>query len=109
MLVVYFGAPGENHPNLPKWRNRQTRTTQNRVPSGNEGSIPSFGTRIILYRYFRKNILLAGGCFVRNDLTASKFPKPIKHLSGNNFGRIANLPQNVSVVFDEINNSQGMD
>ena len=29
----------------PKWRNRQTRTTQNRVPSGNEGSIPSFGTR----------------------------------------------------------------
>ena len=31
----------------PKWRNRQTRTTQNRVPSGNEGSIPSFGTQII--------------------------------------------------------------
>ncbi len=37
--VVYFGAQIE-----PKWRNRQTRTTQNRVPSGNEGSIPSFGT-----------------------------------------------------------------
>ena len=32
-------------PYKPKWRNRQTRTTQNRVPSGNEGSIPSFGTR----------------------------------------------------------------
>ena len=29
----------------PKWRNRQTRTTQNRVPSGNVGSIPTFGTR----------------------------------------------------------------
>ena len=29
---------------MPKWRNRQTRTTQNRVPNGNEGSIPSFGT-----------------------------------------------------------------
>ncbi len=28
----------------PRWRNWQTRTTQNRVPSGSEGSIPSLGT-----------------------------------------------------------------
>ena len=38
----------------PKWRNRQTRTTQNRVPYGNEGSIPSFGIRwrtLALYSY----------------------------------------------------------
>jgi hypothetical protein len=38
-VVVYFGAP-----KMPEWRNWQTRTTQNRVPFGNEGSIPSFGT-----------------------------------------------------------------
>ncbi len=31
-------------PKKPKWRNWQTRTTQNRVPNGHEGSIPSFGT-----------------------------------------------------------------
>ena len=45
--VVYFGAPrlGGVCDKLPEWRNRQTRTTQNRVPFGNEGSIPSFGTR----------------------------------------------------------------
>ena len=30
---------------MPKWRNRQTRTTQNRVPLWSVGSIPSFGTR----------------------------------------------------------------
>ena len=36
--------------NKPKWRNRQTRTTQNRVPSGNEGSIPSFGTHFVRLR-----------------------------------------------------------
>ena len=42
----------------PKWRNRQTRTTQNRVPSGNEGSIPSFGTRIIPYGYFTQEVIL---------------------------------------------------
>ena len=31
----------------PKWRNWQTRTTQNRVPSGNVGSIPTFGIGMI--------------------------------------------------------------
>ena len=39
--------------NKPKWRNRQTRTTQNRVPSGNEGSIPSFGTHFACKLYRR--------------------------------------------------------
>ena len=29
---------------MPKWRNWQTRTTQNRVPFGYVGSIPTFGT-----------------------------------------------------------------
>lgn len=28
----------------PKWWNRQTRTTQNRVGLAHEGSTPSFGT-----------------------------------------------------------------
>jgi hypothetical protein len=38
-----MGRMGKITPK-PKWRNRQTRTTQNRVPSGNVGSIPTFGT-----------------------------------------------------------------
>ncbi len=29
---------------LPKWRNWQTRTTQNRVGFAHVGSIPTFGT-----------------------------------------------------------------
>ena len=46
-VVVYFGRPAKagSATNRPEWRNWQTRTTQNRVPYGNEGSIPSFGTR----------------------------------------------------------------
>jgi hypothetical protein len=36
---------------MPEWRNWHTRTTQNRVPYGNEGSIPSFGTGIIAYAF----------------------------------------------------------
>src|SRR5215211_4403363 len=57
--VVYFGAQIR-----PKWRNRQTRTTQNRVPSGNVGSIPTFGTRIHSHYTPRvKHPSIAGGCF----------------------------------------------
>src|SRR5688572_29131840 len=41
----------------PKWRNRQTRTTQNRVPYGNEGSIPSFGTADYTLMGYLKNVL----------------------------------------------------
>jgi hypothetical protein len=44
---ILWGAPltRDLRQTKPKWRNRQTRTTQNRVPYGNEGSIPSFGIR----------------------------------------------------------------
>src|SRR5215207_1850091 len=41
----------------PKWRNRQTRTTQNRVPYGNEGSIPSFGTADYTLMGYLRSIL----------------------------------------------------
>src|SRR5215213_2428170 len=41
----------------PKWRNRQTRTTQNRVPYGNEGSIPSFGTADYTLMGYLRNVL----------------------------------------------------
>src|SRR5688572_3028821 len=60
----------------PKWRNRQTRTTQNRVPSGNEGSIPSFGTRSAkAHSHYTpmSNILLhgvRGGCLLSEYLNS---------------------------------------
>ncbi len=48
MVWVYFTRQ-------PEWRNWQTRTTQNRVGFAHEGSIPSFGTEIILrnFGFFR--------------------------------------------------------
>ena len=33
---------------MPKWRNRQTRTTQNRVGNPRVGSTPTFGTNFAL-------------------------------------------------------------
>ena len=33
---------------MPKWRNRQTRTTQNRVGDPRVGSTPTFGTNTFL-------------------------------------------------------------
>src|SRR5688500_17001520 len=71
LRVVYFGALIK-----PKWRNRQTRTTQNRVPSGNEGSIPSFGTRSAkAHSHYTpmSNILLhgvRGGCLLSEYLNS---------------------------------------
>jgi hypothetical protein len=41
-----------------------------------------------------------------NNLLTPVFWEYIKRLNGDNLGCIANLLQNVSVVFDEINNPQ---
>lgn len=39
--------------NVPKWWNRHTRTTQNRVSFAREGSTPSFGTIWIIFQQHR--------------------------------------------------------
>lgn len=52
---TFDGYPSTNYTvclllqsGMPKWRNWQTRTTQNRVGNPHVGSIPTFGTEIPL-------------------------------------------------------------
>jgi hypothetical protein len=43
--MIFFVDSIMNFHLKPKWRNWQTRTTQNRVPLWSVGSTPTFGTK----------------------------------------------------------------